>query len=92
LRVRHERWKIFSEKRNPVRNKLATDQAAGKHMSNRSHREPPDSPAHPWMIYFLIAIAAFASGSVLTNRQAMISVRSSRVTITSRASFSTLNS
>jgi hypothetical protein len=72
LRVRHERWKIFSEKRNPVRNKLATDQAAGKHMSNhmsnRSHRELPDSPAHPWMIYFLIAIAAFASGSVLTNR------------------------
>lgn len=35
-------------------------------MNNRSDREPPDSPANPWAIYVLIAIAAFASGSALT--------------------------
>jgi tetratricopeptide (TPR) repeat protein len=35
-------------------------------MSNRNDRESPDLPAHPWTIYVLIAVAAFASGSALT--------------------------
>lgn len=35
-------------------------------MSNRRDRESPGSPAHPWTIYILIAVAAFASGSALT--------------------------